>query len=399
VKHNTPPQTDEELSILMPCLNEAETLANCIQEAQRFLSTSGIKGEVVIADNGSSDGSVELAESLGARVVRVSVRGYGAALYFGSLACRGNYIIMADSDGSYDLEHLASFVEQLRLGKDLVMGNRFRGEIKPGAMPWKNRYIGNPTLSFIGRLLFGSRLGDFHCGIRGYRRDAFMKLNLRTTGMEFASEMAIKAQVMGLNIVEVPTILRPDGRSRPPHLRPWRDGWRHLRFMLLFSPSWLFVYPGIAVTVIFTIVAGLVTAPVGELLGECVRIRAIILSCALVLAGVQSSIFGGFLLVFSMVEGLRPQRASFMRIFDFINLEVGLILGGLVFSAGVVGIILNIVAQGSSALCDSLLVAMVPSVMMMVLGFQVVVSSFFFSVLGMGLRRVPHPFEEIADGR
>jgi glycosyltransferase involved in cell wall biosynthesis len=384
-----------ELSILMPCLNEVETLEFCIKEAQTFLSLSGVRGEVVVADNGSTDGSIELAEELGARVVRVPVRGYGAALFFGSMACFGAYIIMADSDASYDLANLGDFVKELRSGKDLVMGNRFRGGIMPGAMPWKNRYIGNPILSFVGRLLFGSQVGDFHCGLRGYRKDVFMKLDLRTTGMEFASEMVIKAQLLGLKVSEVPTVLRPDGRSRPPHLRPWRDGWRHLRFMLMYSPSWLFVYPGMLVAVLASVVtACLLCFAEGSVVHDF-RLPGLLLSCLLILAAAQSSIFGGFLLVFSTVEGFRPQKASFYRIFKFINLEVGVTLGFLVFMGGCVGTLVQLRTPGSELTTGAGLANMIPTAMMALLGLQVVLSSFFFSVLGIGLRRAPHPFEEL----
>ncbi len=380
-----------ELSILMPCLNEAQTLGGCIREACTFLELSGVKGEVLVADNGSTDGSIEIAMELGARVVQVPIRGYGAALYFGSIAARGKYIIMADSDGSYDLENLGGFLRELRAGNELVMGNRFRGGIMRGAMPWKNRYIGNPILSFIGQLLFGSKIGDFHCGIRGYSKTAFMKLDLRTTGMEFASEMVIKAQLMELRICEIPCILRPDGRLRPPHLRPWRDGWRHLRFMLLFSPCWLFVYPGILVALL----AGAVTSflwgsPYAQ--GHPMQMPGILFSCILTLAGIQSSIFGGFLLVYSIVEGFRPQKASFTRIFKYLNLEVGVTVGLAFLLAGSV---LTISKLWTQALDTRVLCETIPTAMVALLGLQVILSSFFFSVLGIGLRRAPHPFEEL----
>ena len=234
-----------ELTIVMPCLNEAETLEKCIVKARSFLERSGISGEVVIGDNGSTDGSIGIARRCGARVVDIPIRGYGAALNGAIIASRGKYCVMGDSDDSYDFSNLDLFVKELRAGADLVMGNRFLGGIEPGAMPWKNRYIGNPVLSGVGRFLFRAPAKDFHCGLRAFSRDAFLRMDLRTTGMEFASEMVIKATLMGMKIVEVPTTLSPDGRSRPPHLRPYRDGWRHLRFMLLFSPDWLFLYPGL----------------------------------------------------------------------------------------------------------------------------------------------------------
>ena len=234
-----------QLTILMPCLNEAETLALCINKANAWALHSGIQTEVLIADNGSTDGSQAIAESLGARVILVAQRGYGSALFHGCMAAKGEWIIMGDSDDSYDFSNLDSFIQKLRADFDLVMGNRFLGGIAPGAMPWKNRYIGNQILTWVGRLLFKCPAKDFHCGLRGFRKDAFLRMDLRTTGMEFASEMVIKANLFGMRIAEVPTTLSKDGRSRPPHLRPWRDGWRHLRFMLLFSPLWLFLYQGL----------------------------------------------------------------------------------------------------------------------------------------------------------
>lgn len=243
-QHATEAKPPLELTILMPCLNEVRTLRACIGKAQAFLARSGIRGEVLVADNGSTDGSQTLATSCGARVVDVPVRGYGAALIAGIDAAAGRYVIMGDADDSYDFGALEAFVAELRRGSQLVMGNRFRGAILRGAMPPLHRYLGNPVLSFVGRLFFKSPIGDFHCGLRGFDRQAIRQLGLRCEGMEFASEMVVKASLHGLRIVEVPTVLSPDGRDRPPHLRTWRDGWRHLRFLLLFTPRWLFLYPG-----------------------------------------------------------------------------------------------------------------------------------------------------------
>ena len=239
-----------ELTVVMPCLNEAETVATCVRKAIGFLAESGISGEVLVADNGSTDGSQRLATDAGARVVPISDKGYGNALMGGIVAARGKYVIMGDADDSYDFTNLMPFVNELRKGADLVMGNRFRGGIAPGAMPPLHKYLGNPVLSFIGRLFFRSKIGDFHCGLRGFSRDSVMALNLQATGMEFASEMVVKATLAGQRVTEVPTTLSKDGRSRPPHLRSWRDGWRHLRFLLLFSPRWLFLYPGLALLVV-----------------------------------------------------------------------------------------------------------------------------------------------------
>ena len=241
-----------ELTILMPCLNEAETLAVCIRKARRFLTDHGIDGEVLISDNGSTDGSQEIARAEGARVVTASRKGYGSALITGCQEARGTYVIMGDADDSYDFLHLMPFVEKLREGYDLVMGDRFAGGIEDGAMPWSHRYIGNPILSFVGRIFFHSRIRDFLCGLRGYRREAILGLDLQTTGMEYASEMVVKAELNGLRIAEVPTTLKKDGRSRPPHLRSFRDGWRHLKFLLMYAPNWLFLYPGL-----FLLIAGI----------------------------------------------------------------------------------------------------------------------------------------------
>jgi glycosyltransferase involved in cell wall biosynthesis len=248
-----------ELTILMPCLDEALTVETCIQKARAYLNKRGIAGEVLIADNGSSDGSQNLATAAGARVIQVKDKGYGAALIGGIQAAKGRFVIMGDADDSYDFTDLDAFVDGLRRGFKLVMGNRFQGGIRPGAMPLLNRYLGNPALSFIGRSLFSSPIGDFHCGMRGFDRQAILALHLRSSGMEFASEMVIKASLARLKIAEVPTTLSPDGRQRAPHLRPWRDGWRHLRFMLLRSPQWLFLYPGLVVAVLGLLGAALLT--------------------------------------------------------------------------------------------------------------------------------------------
>src|ERR1700687_1494634 len=228
----------------MPCLNEAETLATCIQKARRAIEKDGLSAEIIVADNGSTDGSQVIASELGARVVPVARKGYGSALIGGINAARGRFVIMGDADDSYDFTSIAPLIDKLREGFDLVVGNRFRGGIEAGAMPWSHRWVGNPVLTFISRVFFHTPVGDAHCGLRGFRKDAYEEMRLRATGMEFASEMVIKASLKRMRITEVAVKLRPDGRTRAPHLRTWRDGWRHLRFMLLFSPRWLFLYPG-----------------------------------------------------------------------------------------------------------------------------------------------------------
>ncbi len=380
-----------ELSIIMPCLNEAETLEICIHKANGYLQRSGINGEVIIGDNGSHDGSQEIARRCGARVIDVPIRGYGAALYTATQAARGKYCIMADSDDSYDLSDLDPFVEKLRQGCDLVMGNRFAGEIKPGAMPWKNRYIGNPILSGIGKLLFHSKLGDFHCGIRGYSKKAFEQMDLRTTGMEYASEMVIKSTLMKLKLDEVPTTLSPDGRSRPPHLRPYRDGWRHLRFMLLFSPNWLFLYPGL-VMMLACLVFGAVLLQ-GPVLVNGIRLGVdTLIYCAFgFVIGFQAVLFSILSRVYAVHEKLYPRTASYLFAFKWITLERGLITGTLVLLLGLVAAIYAMLQwhQQSFGMMDLEHVSriVIPSAVGMTVGFEMILFSFLFSTLGMGVRQ------------
>lgn len=333
-----------QLTILMPCLNEAETLGTCIRKANAWIERSGMDAEVLIADNGSTDGSQALAESLGARVVAVKERGYGSALFHGSLAARGEWIIMGDSDDSYDFSALDGFVVKLREGFDLVMGNRFLGGIAPGAMPWKNRYIGNPVLTWVGRVLFKCPAKDFHCGLRGFRKDAFLRMDLRTTGMEFASEMVIKATLFGMRICEVATTLSPDGRSRPPHLRPWRDGWRHLRFMLLFSPRWLFLIPGLVLALgSLSVYLALLQAPV-SIHGVVFDIHTLLFAEAGVVLGSLMLSTGVAVRLFGMREGLLQQhnvldwlrRSPTLEVgggMGLILLASGLLMGWLAFSS------------------------------------------------------------------
>jgi glycosyltransferase involved in cell wall biosynthesis len=323
-----------QLTILMPCLNEAETLATCISKAKLWIDNSGIDAEIVIADNGSTDGSQAIAESLGARVVAVPQRGYGSALFHGSLAAHGQWIIMGDSDDSYDFSRLDFFVAKLKEGYDLVMGNRFLGGIADGAMPWKNRYIGNPILTGIGRLLFSCPAKDFHCGLRGFTKEAFLRMDLRTTGMEFASEMVIKANLMQMKIAEVPTTLSPDGRSRPPHLRPFRDGWRHLRFMFLFSPRWLFVVPG-TILFLFSTVAfiALLIGPVS--IGNVnFDVHTLFYAEAGVILGYLTLILGGLIRMFGMREGLLQEHETLEKLRASPVLEVGGLIGISLIMAG-----------------------------------------------------------------
>ena len=368
-----------ELSIIMPCLNEAETLATCIGKARDYLERHKIAGEVLIADNGSSDGSQEIATNSGARVVPIPERGYGSALRGGIAAAKGQYIIMGDADDSYDFTNLSPFLEKLRQGYDLVMGNRFQGGIKPGAMPVLHKYLGNPVLTWLGRLFFGSPCGDFHCGLRGFSKQAIEQLNLRTTGMEFASEMVVKASLYGLKITEVPTTLSPDGRSRPPHLKTWRDGWRHLRFLLMYSPRWLFLYPGLALMFLgFVATIWFIPQP---------RVHTLLYSATALIIGFQIVSFAVFTKAFAISEGLLPEDRKLRRFLRYINLEVGLIIGVILFLLGMGGSLYALYiwnARLYGALDPAVTMRIViPSVTALALGVQVVFSSFFLSVLGL----------------
>ncbi|MBM3657968.1 MAG: glycosyltransferase family 2 protein [Actinobacteria bacterium] len=383
-------ETPLELTVVLPCLNEAETLAICIRKALGSIRDLGIAGEVVIADNGSTDGSQEIARAEGARVVDVPIKGYGAALMGGIEAARGRFVIMADADDSYDLSTLGPFVEALRAGADLVMGNRFEGGIAPGAMPPLHRYLGNPVLSLIGRLFFHSPAGDFHCGMRGFRRDAILGLGLRTTGMEFASEMVVKATLEQLVITEVPTTLSPDGRSRAPHLRTWRDGWRHLRFLLLYSPRWLFLYPGILLFTIGIVLGiALIPGPI-EIGDHALDVSALIYAMVMVLVGFQAIMFGVFARSFAMNEGLLPVSKGLQRAFHVVTLERGLVIGVLALLVGLGLAIYSIVNWGSNDFGaldtrDAVRVA-VPAATLLVLGVETIMASFFLSVLGLARR-------------
>jgi glycosyltransferase involved in cell wall biosynthesis len=380
-----------ELTIVMPCLNEAETLERCIRKAAGFLSASGIAGEIVIGDNGSTDGSIEVAERCGARVVRVPLRGYGAALYHAVMASRGRLVIMGDSDDSYDFSALGPFVEKLRAGNDLVMGNRFLGGIRPGAMPWKNHYLGNPVLSGIGRLFFHCPARDFHCGLRGFSREAFARMDLRTTGMEFASEMVIKATLLGMRIAEVPTTLSPDGRSRPPHLRPWRDGWRHLRFMLLYSPRWLFLYPGLCLMLLGG--AGMAALWNRDLAVGSVHlgVHTMLYAAAAVAAGFQAVTFSLFTKIFAISEGLLPEDPRLNRLYRFITLESGLAVGALLLLLGAFWTLHALSSWSSVSFGDldpsRTLRLVIPAAFTLLLGSQTVLTSLFLSVLGLRVRR------------
>src|SRR6202795_286323 len=336
------PSTAIEVSIVMPCLNEAETLARCIGHAQAAVKKGGYSAEIIIADNGSTDGSQRIARELGATVVDVPRRGYGSALIGGIDAARGRFVVMGDADDSYDFEAIAPLIDKLREGYDLVVGNRFMGGIEPGAMPWSHRWVGNPALTCISRVFFHAPVGDTHCGLRAFRKDAYEKMRLRATGMEFASEMVIKASLKGLRITEVAVKLRPDGRTRAPHLRTWRDGWRHLRFMLLFSPRWLFLYPGLALFAAGAILSALLIGGPLHVAGVRLDIHTLLVAGFLPLIGYQLVLFAVFTKIFAVRMGFHPPHPVLETLFRYITLEVGLLAGALMVVAGIVALVLAV---------------------------------------------------------
>ena len=385
IDHHPPARTACELTILMPCLNEARTLPTCIGRAQAFLARSGIAGEVLVADNGSDDGSPQIARDLGARVIQVEPKGYGAAISAGIREARGRYLIVGDADASYDFENLDAFIEKLRAGSELVVGNRFAGGIAPGAMPALNRYLGNPVLSALGRLFFRSPIRDFHCGLRGFDRAAIERLDLRTTGMEFASEMVVKATLHGLSIAEVPTTLSPDGRDRPPHLRRWRDGWRHLRFLLIYSPRWLFFYPGLALTAAGLSLFAWLLPGVRHIGAVALDIHTLVYAGGLVIVGLQATLFAVFSKIIGMSLRLLPPDPLFERVIGFFTLERGLALGVALFLAGIAGSVYALAQWQGAAFGpqqpQQLMRIVVPSLTAIVTGMEIVFASFFMSVL------------------
>lgn len=379
-----------ELSIVLPCLNEEETLAKCITKAFAFLGDNDVSGEVIIADNDSTDKSRSIAKQLGARVVTATIRGYGSALQSGILAARGTYVIMADADDSYDLYDLMIILQQLRAGYKLVMGNRFAGSIKPGAMPLLHRYLGNPVLSFIGRLFFHTGVSDFHCGLRGFDRQSILDLHLCAMGMEFASEMVVKASFQGLSITEVPITLHVDGRSRPPHLNSWRDGWRHLRFLLLFSPRWLFFYPGVSLFLVGLM--GMVLLVGGPLqLGDVsIGIHSLLLSAAAILSGTQSVSFAVLAKQFAVNTGLLPKDKKFQWLLEKVPLELLLFFGICVILVGLGCIFYSVILwsrlQFGDLVPEQMMRLLVPAVTMTMFGIQIVFTAFFKSILDLKTR-------------
>jgi glycosyltransferase involved in cell wall biosynthesis len=380
-----------ELTILMPCLNEAETLAVCIRKARGFLVENDVEGEVLIADNGSTDGSLEIAEAEGARVIPVPRKGYGAALAGGIAAAKGRFVIMGDADDSYDFSALMPFLEKLREGAQLVMGNRFEGGIAPGAMPPLHRFLGNPVLSFAGRLFFRTDIGDFHCGLRGFDRDAIRALNLRTSGMEFASEMVVKATLEKLRIAEVPTTLSPDGRTRAPHLRSWRDGWRHLRFLLLYSPRWLFLYPGLILMALGTVsTLYLLPGPVQIAPDVEVDIHTLLVGAMCVIVGLQAISFAIIARSFATRYGFIPRSAKFGRLLDAISLERILFVAVPIALLGIGGIawsVINWAATGFGPLTyTGTMRVMIISMTAVVAGIQLAMTGFLSSMMNIPMR-------------
>jgi len=376
-----------EFSVVIPCLNEAKTLAVCIRKAKDFLESQGIDGEVIVADNGSTDGSQEIANAEQARLVNVYEPGYGSALQGGIAAARGQFIIMGDADDSYDFSKIGPFVEKLRNGYDLVMGNRFQGGIDKGAMPFLHRYLGNPVLSALGRLFFGSGIRDFHCGLRGFKKDSIKKLSLQTRGMEFASEMVVKATLNQLKITEVPTALHKDGRERAPHLNTWSDGWRHLRFLLLYSPRWLFLYPGLAMALAGIICLLMLSTGPRTLFGVTFDIHTMIYASALTVLGIQAIMFALFTKVFATTNKLLPYDDHMVSIMSRFTLEKGLMLGSFLFLVGLVGSAYAVLSWSKFSFGGlvpaSMMRVVIPSSMAMITGVQVMLAGFFISVLGL----------------
>lgn len=371
----------------MPCLNEAETLATCIKKAQSFFYENNIIGEIVIADNGSTDGSIKIAQSLNATVVHAKQKGYGSALKTGIEASNGIYIIMGDADDSYDFYNLMPFLSALRDGNDLVMGNRFKGGIEKNAMPFLHKYLGNPVLSFIGKLFFKIAINDFHCGLRGFSKKAYNKMHLKTTGMEFASEMVVKSKLNNLKITEVPTTLKKDGRTRKPHLKTWSDGWRHLRFLMLYAPNWLFLYPGILLGLVGAILSVLLIINPLKFDGFTLDVHTLLYATAFLLIGFQFIIFYGLTKIFAVENELLPKSARYNKLFKVINLERGLIIGFLLLSLGLFLSLKGISIWKSNDFGNldttTTLRLVVPAVTTLQLGVQTILFGFFFSILGL----------------
>jgi glycosyltransferase involved in cell wall biosynthesis len=379
-----------EVSIVMPCLNEADTLEVCIKKAQQSFQTHGISGEIIVADNGSTDGSQDIASRMGARVVPVQEKGYGNALMGGISAAKGKFIIMGDADDSYDFLEVPKFVEKLRSGFDLVQGCRLPsggGSIRPGAMPFLHRWLGNPMFSLLVRRMFWSPIDDVYCGLRGFTKELYERLDQRCTGMEFATEMIIKSSIYGVKIAQVPIVLHPDGRkSHAPHLKTFRDGWRTLRFFMMYSPRWLFLYPGMLMIVLGLIGYGLAMPGISEF-GVTLDAHTLLFSSLFILLGYQSILFAIFAKTFAISEGLLPENRRMQRFYEIVNLERGLIVGSGML---LVGLLLLLVALNQWRLTGfghldyaRTMRVVIPGVTLTSIGFQTILSGFFVSILGM----------------
>lgn len=374
-----------ELTILMPCLNEAETLEICIKKAMKFLTDNNVNGEVLIADNGSTDGSQEIATRNGARVVNIEQKGYGSALRGGSENARGRYVIMGDADDSYNFLNLMPFLEKLRDGYELVMGNRFKGGIEKGAMPPLHKYLGNPVLSFIGRIFYPSDIKDFHCGLRGYNRASIQSLQLQTTGMEYASEMVVQATLHKLRMIEVATTLSPDGRSRPPHLRSWRDGWRHLKFLMMYSPNWTFLYPGLILSVIglmMMVIIGVGPTKIGNV---NFGINTMMYGSASLLVGVNISLFSMFTKAYALSSGFIPNSPKTVGILERFTVEKGVVIGVVLTLLGIVATIFAFIIWGNNSFGnlqpESIMKITIPATTLIAIGIELIFASFFLGIL------------------
>ena len=376
-----------EVSILMPCLNEAETIGRCVDRARESIARLDIRAEILVADNGSTDGSQQIALAHGARVVTVDEPGYGAAIRGGVAASSGRYIIMGDADESYDFAEIPPILERLRVGDDLVMGNRFAGGIEKGAMPWSHRWIGNPVLSMTGRIFFASHVRDFHCGLRGFSVDAFRRMRLNTTGMEFASEIVVKASLASMKVSEVPITLHKDGRSRSPHLRTWRDGWRHLRFLLLFCPRWLFVIPGVALMLLGSLMTLWLLGGTRYVGSVGLDIHTMLVSGVFALIGYELMLFGAFIKVFGMRAGFLPSSRRTDSFFRVATLEKGLLFGGALTLTGLALVLVAVVSWGRSGYgvldTQASMRPLIVAVLLIAGGVQTIFASFVLSMLGI----------------